>query len=589
MRRHKQAVWIEPEPAAPPQFVKDDSADDIKADNAVRFEVTQSSTKTRVSEATVLELLGPEGDDNTQLKMAEAGLPLPNHFSEDVLEQAERFDEVDVENVDGGRRDLRKRLHVTIDGEHARDFDDAVAAVEENEGYRIWVSIADVASYVKTRSAIDREARLRGTSVYLPTQVFPMLPERLSNGLCSLVPGEPRYTLTCEMFVDADGERNDIHIYPSLIRSAGRLTYTQVQNLIDRDTGVPKKVRAVVQNAMAASELLRQRRFSRGSLDLEIPEAEVIFSKSGKLTNVVGRGQLAAHQVIEDLMVAANESVAEYLVDQRLAGMYRVHPPPPQDKWTRLGSWAKQYGLRLSSKSSKNGKGLAQFLKKIKQMRQSEAGQMMLLRSLSQAYYSTECEGHYGLASEAYAHFTSPIRRYPDLLVHRALWNHWNGKSRLSGLDKMAESSSDAERRAVQAERDITQLAAYLVAKKKIGEAMEATIVGVHAMGLFVRPKDLYADGLVPMEQLSRRGGEYFEVWEETQTIVGRNSRSSYGLGDSLNVKLASVDVRMKRMNFELAAAWSPTGATSTPKARRETKRSKQRASGNRKRGKKGT
>ena len=584
LRRHKNAVWIEPEPAAPPQFVKDGSAEAIETDAAVRFEATQPSTGIRVAEATVLERLGPEGDDSTLLKMAEAVLPLPNRFSNDVLEQAERFDEVDVENVDGGRRDLRERPHVTIDGEHAQDFDDAVSAVEEEDGYRVWVSIADVASYVKARSAIDREARSRGTSVYLPTQVFPMLPERLSNGLCSLVPGEPRYTLTCEMHVDADGKRNDICIYPSLICSAARLTYAQVQKLIERNTGVPKKVSALVQSAIAASKLLRRRRFSRGSLDLEISEAEVIFSRSGELTNVVGRAQLASNQVIEDLMVAANESVAEYLVDQNLAGVYRVHPPPPQDKWTRLRSWAKQYGLHLSSKSSRNGKGLAQFLNKIKLMRQAEAGQMMLLRSLSQAYYSTECEGHYGLASDAYAHFTSPIRRYPDLLVHRALWNHWNGKSRLSGLEKMAESSSDAERRAVQAEREITQLAACLVAKKRIGEEMEATIVGVHAMGLFVRPKDLYADGLVPMEQLSRRGGEYFEVREETQTVVGRNSRSSYGLGDSLKVRLAAVDVGLKRMNFELAAA-APTGPANTPKGRRQTKASKPRASGNRKSG----
>ena len=586
MRRHKNAVWIEPEPVASPQFVKDGSADEIETDAAVRFEVTQLSTKIRVSEATILERLGLEGEDKTLLKMAESCLELPNRFPADALGQAERFEEVDVENGDGGRRDLRERLHVTIDGENARDFDDAVSAVAEKDGYRIWVSIADVASYVKARSAIDKEAQLRGTSVYLPTQVFPMLPERLSNGLCSLVPGEPRYTVTCEMYVDADGERNDIQIYPALIRSAARLTYTQVQNLIDRDTGVPKKVRAVVQNAIAASKLLRQRRFSRGSLDLEIPEAEVIFNRSGELTNVVGIGQLAAHQVIEDLMVAANESVAEYLLGKQLAGMYRVHPPPPQDKWTRLEGWAKQYGLRLSNKSPKNGKGLAQFLEKIKEMRQAEAGQMMLLRSLSQAYYSAECEGHFGLASEAYAHFTSPIRRYPDLLVHRALWNHWNGKSRLSGLDKMAESSSEAERRAVQAERDITQLAACLVAKRRIGEEMEATIVGVHAAGLFVRPEDLYADGLIPIEQLSRRGGEYFEVWEDSQIVVDRNSRESYGLGDSLKVKLATVDVSMKRMNFELA---STALATTKSQGRRETKGSKRRGAGKHKRGKKRT
>jgi ribonuclease R len=206
-------------------------------------------------------------------------------------------------------------------------------------------------------------------------------------------------------------------------------------------------------------------------------------------------------------------------------------------------------------------------------MRQAEAGQMMLLRSLSQAYYSSECEGHFGLASEAYAHFTSPIRRYPDLLVHRALWNHWNGKSKLTGLDQLAESSSEAERRAVQAERDITQLAACLVARRRIGEEMESTVVGVHPAGLFVRPNDLYADGLVPMEQLSRRGGEYFEVLQDAQTVVGRNSRSSYGLGDSLKVKLVGVNLGMRRINFELASIGSPVRTTGNAKNRRETKK----------------
>ena len=576
--RHKNAVWVEPEPEAPPQFVKDGSADAIETGAAVRGEVRKPSTKVRVSEVTVLEDLGSADDDKTQLRMAEANLPLPKLFPETVTAQTGDFGDVDVENSDGDRRDLRDRMHVTIDGEHARDFDDAVSAVQEKDGYRVWISIADVASYVKPRSAIDKEARLRGTSVYLPTQVFPMLPEKLSNDLCSLLPGEPRFTVTCEMHVGADGERSDIHIYPSLIHSAARLTYTQVQHFIDRNENIPKKVRPIIQSAIAASRLLRNRRFGRGSLDLEIPEAEVIFNKSGKLENVLGHIQMAAHQVIEDLMVAANESVAEYLLDRHLAGVYRVHPPPPEDKWTRLRTWAKQYDLSLSNKSPKKGLGLAPFLKKVKRKHQAEAGQMMVLRSLSRAYYSAECEGHFGLASDAYAHFTSPIRRYPDLLVHRALWNHWNGKSRLRGLDRLADGSSEAERRAMHAERDIIQLAACLVAKKRIGEEMQAMIVGIHAAGLFVRPEDLYADGLVPITELSRRDGEYFEVCENSQTIVGRNSRSSYGLGDALKVKMVAVNVGMRRINFELASLEPPTRARNTPKEFRETKKSKGKA-----------
>ena len=495
LRRHKKTAWIDPEPTAPPLLVRDGSDSEIATDTAVRFEIKQRGTSARASEATVVELLGTADDDRTQLKMAIANLQLPNLFPDSVLEQAEQFEEVDVNSTDGGRRDLRERQHVTIDGEHARDFDDAVSAAKETGGYRVWVSIADVASYVKARSALDKEARLRGTSVYLPTQVLPMLPERLSNGLCSLVPGEPRYTLTCEMHIDADGMRSDISIYPSLICSAARLTYTQVQTLIDGDKGVPVKVRTVVERAIAASRLLRKRRFGEGSLDLDIPEAEVIFNKAGEATNIVGRRQLPAHQVIEDLMIAANESVAEYLLEQRLSAVFRVHPPPPHEKWMRLANWANRYGLPLKGDAPRNPRILARFLNKLKQTRQAEAGQMMLLRSLSQAYYSAQCEMHFGLASDAYAHFTSPIRRYPDLLVHRALWNHWNGKSKLRGLDTLAESSSEAERRAVQAERGVTHLAACIVASKRVGEEMTARIVGVHHAGLFVRPDELFARG----------------------------------------------------------------------------------------------
>ena len=557
-------MWIDPEPAAPPLLVRDGSADEIETGSAVRFEVERQGITARASEATVVEFLGSADNDGTRMKMAVANLTLPNQFPQAVLEMAEQFEEVDVTNADGGRRDLRERLHVTIDGEHARDFDDAISAEKEQGSYRVWISIADVAFYVTARTVIDKEAKLRGTSVYLPTQVLPMLPERLSNGLCSLVPGEPRYTLTCEMLIDADGKRSDISIYPSLICSAARLTYTQVQTLIDGESGVPENVSAVVQTAIKASSLLRKRRFGAGSLDLDIPEAQVIFNEAGEPTNIIGSRQLPAHQVIEDLMISANESVAEFLLDQRLVGVFRIHPPPPPEKWMRLVDWAKRYGLPLNGDHPKNPKGLSRFLSKLKQTRQADAGQMMLLRSLSQASYSAQCEMHFGLASEAYAHFTSPIRRYPDLLVHRALWNYWKGKPTLKGLDKLAESSSEAERAAVVAEREVTHLAGCLVARKRVGEEMTARIVGVHFAGLFVRPDELFVEGLVPIGQLSRGGGDYFELREDAQAIVGRNSNTSYGLGDQLKVRLAEVNLGTRRINFELAGARTSTGSSET-------------------------
>ena len=495
--------------------------------------------------------------DAAYLREAIDGLGLPGPFPEEALAQAGAFPEVDPEKAlaRGRRRDLRPRTHVTIDGEDARDFDDAVSAEKQGDGYRVWVSIADVAWYVKARSPLDREALLRGTSVYLPGRVLPMLPERLSNGLCSLLPGEARLTVTCEMVVDGDGGRGSIEIYPSLIRSAARLTYTQVQARIDgAPDALPEAVAGVVQDCIEASRLLRRRRFEKGSLDLEIPEPEVLFDKGGNPANVVARNPLPAHQVIEDLMVAANESVAEHLLDLGLEGVYRVHPPPPREKWQRMAAWAKRFGHPVRTGKENSPKAVAGLLARLKQSRQSESGQMLLLRSLSQAFYSAEVDLHFGLASEAYAHFTSPIRRYPDLLVHRALWNHWLKKPNLRRLEAAAENSSEAERRAIEAEREIVQAAACLVARRHLGEEMPARVTGVHAAGLFVRPEGLFAEGLVPVRSLGERSGDYFEVWEEALALVGRRTRAAYTLGDRLTVRLAEVDLERRRINFELAA-----------------------------------
>jgi len=501
--------------------------------------------------------------------MAVANLGLPLEFPAEVMTQAEGFGEVQPEEALAAdeRRDLRERIHVTIDGEDARDFDDAVSVEKEGEHYRVWVSIADVASYAKARTALDREARLRGTSVYLATEVLPMFPERLSNGLCSLVPHEPRLTLTCEMLVDKNGERRVAAVYPSLICSAARLTYTQVQAFIEGDgAAVPAPTTSVVQQTIEASRLLRGRRFGKGSLDLDIAEARVVINDAGAPTDIVPRLSQEAHHVIEDLMIAANESVAEYLLEHRLAGVYRVHPPPPREKWELLEGWANSFGFKLQSKDRDNPKSLSRFVRQLKLAPQAEVGQMLLLRTLSQAYYSESVALHYGLASQAYAHFTSPIRRYPDLLVHRALWNHWQGRSVLRGLEAAAERCSETERRAVKAEREIDHLAACLLATKRIGEVFAARVVGVHNAGLFVRPTEFFGEGLVPMVTLGRGRGEYFEVHSETQTIVGRNTGVRWTLGDELQVKMVRVDLANRRINYELVDGGESKSPSARPK-----------------------
>ena len=570
LRRSGSAIWVDPEPRGKAIFIHDGSADTFDTGIAVRFRVTQPRTDIQASAASIVECLGPADSDATRLKMVVAGLGLPDEFPADTLAEADAFGDVEPEaeladaEITLKRRDLRAQIHVTIDGEDARDFDDAVSAQPEGEGYRIWVSIADVASYVQARTTLDREARLRGTSVYLPGKVLPMLPEKLSNGLCSLQPGVPRRAITCEMVIDRHGARSDIRVYPSLIRSAARLTYVQVQRLIDGDEGaVPGQPASVGRHAIDASRVLRRRRFGLGSLDLEIAEAAVVIDASGAPLDVVARAPIEAHHVIEDLMIAANESVAEHLLERDLAGVYRVHPPPAQEKWTRLQNWGKRFGLSLRMTDCSNPGNMADFVEHLKLTPQAEAGQMLLLRSLAQAYYSPQVAMHFGLASQAYAHFTSPIRRYPDLLVHRALWNHWRGKASLLGLDDLAKHCSETERRALQAERDVTQFAACLVARRHQGEEMSARITGVHAAGLFVRPDDLFAEGLIPITSLGERTGEYFEVWDEAQMLVGRSSGVRYALGEALKVRLVRVDIGMRRIDFELVRAAAPDGGTS--------------------------
>ena len=582
---------MEPDPWGKPVFIRDGSDAGCENDAAVRFSPLDADRPlVSGAGATIVERLGGE-NDATLFKMAIANLGFPMEFTPPVLAAAGQFDDVDPASAlaEDGRRDLRSQTHVTIDGDDAQDFDDAVAATQEEGCYRVWVSIADVAFYVRPRSAIDKEAGRRGTSMYLPRRVLPMLPETLSNDLCSLRPGVPRLTVTCEMVIDESGGRHEVSVYPSLIQSAARLTYRQVQKTIDGDQdGVPGAVRHAVQQAVAASRLLRRRRFARGSLDLDIPEAVVLTNQQGEPTDVRARSATAAHHVIEDLMVAANESVAEYLLEHKLAGLYRVHPPPPREKWERMRTWGKRFGLSLKLSDVDKPKTVARFVDELKRTPQAEAGQLLLLRALAQAYYDHRVGLHFGLASKAYVHFTSPIRRYPDLLVHRALWNHWRGKSKLRGLEEVAETSSMAERRALSAEREITHLAACMVARRRVGEEMAAKVVGVHSAGLFVRPEELFAEGLIPFAAIGRIMEEGFDVFEEEQIAVGRRSKRLYGLGDVLTVRLVHVDLALRRINFELAAKpdASPTTrdkALTTERRRKTTQSGKDRKQASRK------
>ncbi|MEC9465634.1 MAG: VacB/RNase II family 3'-5' exoribonuclease [Myxococcota bacterium] len=530
---------------------------DPKKGEAVVFRVLKKCKGTGLGDAVVDEVLGEPNAFTVHLHAAVLSAGLPMAFEDEVLAEADAAPDVKPEEVlDGLRRDLRSVCQVTIDGADARDFDDAVGARRDDGGWRVWVSIADVASYVTEGSALDRSAVERGTSVYFPHRVLPMLPERLSNGLCSLRPNEPRLTLTCEFRVSRRGEVSRVDIYPSLIESAARLTYEQAQAIIDGEPtpkGLKPSIASMVKDLGAASRAIRKERRARGCLDFDLPEAKVVFDANGVPEGMKARERFAAHKLIEDLMIAANEAVARYMLEHDCSGLFRIHLEPAREKLAPLRQWAKLAGVRVDFKRLNEPLTMSRFITELQKRDSQGVIQMFVLQSLAQARYSPLTEGHFGLASQAYLHFTSPIRRYPDLLVHRALWRHWRGQDPIEDLDFHASQTSSQERRAVSAERDVLKLIGCIIAESHVGETVKATVVGVREIGLFVRSEELFVEGLLPMEEIGRSVRDYMEFIEERMCLRGTRSGTMIKLGDELDVTFAKVSIENRRIDFSLS------------------------------------
>lgn len=523
---------------------------------AVRVRVTEKQTSSRMAVGEVEEILGDPQDPKVQLAIAVIGQGLPTEFPQAVLDEVEGFPEPN-DALEDGRRDLRETMQVTIDGSDARDFDDAVGCVEEGGRFRIWVSIADVSHYVQTETRLDAEAYQRGTSVYFPHAVLPMLPERLSNDLCSLRPDVMRYAMTMEAVVGKDGIPREIDIYPSLIRSKARLTYEDAQSYLD-DQGTTHRVEGVadmVRKLGVVSGWIRAERMQRGAVDLDLPESRVVMDDDGRPKDVVLRPRLAAHRLIEDLMIAANEAVARFLEDHHIGGLYRIHESPTVEKLERLKSFLKPLGIRLDAKSVNEPGLLSDIVAKLQETERGAAVQQLVLQSMQQAKYSPSNVGHFGLGSSHYLHFTSPIRRYPDLIVHRALKAYWAKQPGLQDLDTAASWTSARERAAMDAERDIVALASCHVAKERIGESFQAVVVGAHPAGAFVRPIGFAVDGLVPRESIEDAWGDEVDFDEKRMHLQGYRTRESITLGDELEVVLVGVDIMLRRIQFAMADA----------------------------------
>jgi ribonuclease R len=503
--------------------------------------------------------LGKPGEPSAEVLGVAFSQGFSDEFPPEAMDEADRYAvTVTEEEARGeGRRDLRSMPLITIDGEDARDFDDAVYAEAHGDGWRLVVAIADVSHYVRRGSALDAEALRRATSVYLPNRVLPMLPERLSNGICSLRPEEDRLCMVADMTFDRRGQRRSYELYPAVMRSAARCTYNEVQDVLDgKDVPHRNAFKAHFETLMALARALMGMRKERGAIDFDLPEHKVVLGRDGRPERMEKRERKDSHRLIEECMLAANEAVARFFQDEGLPTVYRFHGEPDPEKLATFAALAEAYGFKLRFEDGVPSKELDAFISQLAGHPEQRALNQLLLRSMMQAVYTASRVGHYGLAAEHYLHFTSPIRRYPDLLVHRLLKAHWARQGRKPSeamlereeaqLEDMAMQSSERERAAMQVEREVVSFYACLLMKDRVGEEFAATVAAITDFGFFVELDEEHVEGLVKAETLGP-GGKLDKL---THALVYANGRR-VRVGQQLRVRLASVNVTARKMDFE--------------------------------------
>ena len=523
--------------------------------DAVVVEITDFKSGKRNPEGRIIEVLGDPQDIAVQAEIVIRKHKLPHTFSDKALQDADMYPDIMAEEK--GRLDLRAVAHVTIDGETARDFDDAVAVEKTAKGWRLFVSIADVSYYVKPGSTLDREAYERGTSVYFPNRVVPMLPERLSNNLCSLVPNKPRPAFTAIMEFDRKGKRLAKKFSKSIITSQHRLTYTTVkQILVDKDKALASRYSDILPQLREMAQLasvLERKRIGRGSIGFSLPEAEVLIDAAGQVTDVVRAERNMAHKLIEEFMLAANETVAFTLAAEGFPTLYRIHESPDDVKVKEFTAFARTLGLHLSSNGG-SPKWFGKVLNLVAGTPKEYIVNNILLRTMQRARYAPENVGHFGLAAAYYCHFTSPIRRYPDLIVHRTLFALLTKKKKgrafpAPDLQQAGDFLSGRERAAVDAEREMTERLQVRFMAEKIGENFEGIVSGVTAFGLFIELLDHFVSGAIEIAKLK---GDYFQFDEKNYRLIGSHTNKVFQVGDLVIIKVAGVDIRQRRINFVL-------------------------------------
>jgi len=607
----------------------------------VDVEITDWPSPTQNPRGRVVEVLGYEDDFGVDVEIMIRKHHIPHVFPANVLEEAEAISHIIHQSELQHRKDWRSQPIVTIDGETARDFDDAVRAINlPNGNFELQVHIADVAHYVTEDSDIDREARMRGTSVYFPDRAVPMLPMELSTDICSLRPQVERLVMSCVMEIDRQGEIIGYEISQGIIRSAERMTYTDVQAVLDGDSKLHQRYAPLVpefERMQELAQILNRKRKRRGSIDFDLPEPIIEFDELGAMQGVTKSERLFAHRLIEEFMLAANECVAEYLEHRGVASIYRIHEPPDAKRVYDFETIAATFGYSLgvgalpiqrmtmrSEKRQRHGTGrnpqqieipkevhitprmYQKLTEKIAGSPEERILSFLMLRSLKQARYSEKNEGHFALAASAYTHFTSPIRRYPDLIVHRILkgvladgesghsrptrkhsadgaspWDKPKTQPRkkshdederprieiipLKELHQIADTASETERRADEAERELMEWKKLAFMRDRVGDEFEALIVSVTKFGFFVELVDLFIEGLVPLSSLT---DDRYTYRENTRQIIGERTRKTYSIGDRLRVLLDRIDRLQRKLQFAVVEVEKPSRAQKRHKRR---------------------
>ena len=537
-----------------PIHVGDPGARGAQPDDKVVIDIVRFPTDRRSGEAVLVKVLGRRGDPGIDTETVIHSLGLPVEFSEaalaDARAQAARFDEESF----GGREDLTGETIITIDPADARDFDDAISLTENADGsWQLGVHIADVAHFVPEGGALDQEAQQRGTSVYLPGHVIPMLPEIISNGLASLQQGQLRYTKTVFIEFAADGAVRGSEVAATVIRTARRFAYEEVMPILENPhhayPDVTAAVRQLLERMHKLAMILRRRRFAQGALQMGIPEIEIVFGRDGAVEGARQRHHDESHEIIEEFMLAANIAVAKLLTSRGIPFLRRVHGDPDELRMSTFQQFCQGLGLTLRKPQSRHE--LQSLIRNVTGTPLERAVNFALLRSMKQAEYSPETAGHYALAEEDYCHFTSPIRRYPDLTVHRLLDRLIRGrsgpKSPQESLTRLAKHCSFTERRAERAERDLIRIRLLRFMSSRIGTEMESTITGVEGFGLFCQGVEIPAEGMV---HLSALGDDFFDFDPVGRTLTGQRTRRVFRLGDNLRVEVVAVDVDRRQMEL---------------------------------------